>query len=205
VASSLAVQTISGIFAKLADKTADLDSIPLDKQKELLHQGIQQANLSVFQRGNSDANLQDMGTTIAATLFRQDYVIWAHVGDSRIYRLRDGALTQITFDHSWVGELQRRNLITKEEAMQHPLKNIITRALGMERSVNVDISSDAVARGDVYLLCSDGLTDLVEDDEIETVLIENGDTPKTAAERLIDLANSRGGLDNITVGIAHVA
>jgi protein phosphatase len=174
------------------------------RDAELLTRCIKAANKEIYKRGNADAALKNMGTTIVAAVFDQDYIVTANVGDSRIYRLRDGKLSQITEDHSWVGELRKKNLISEEDARSHPLKNIITRALGMEPSVEVDVRWDKVKAGDLYLLCTDGLTDLVPDTEILSQLMTNGATMEAVAGTLIESANSAGGTDNITLALCQV-
>lgn len=171
---------------------------------ERLLGAIQLANREIYNRGNSDPRLRNMGTTVVSTLFHGTKVIFASVGDSRIYRLRDGVLKQITEDHSWVGELRKKNLISEEDARNHPLKNIITRALGMEEDVDVDGTWEETQSGDVYLLCTDGLTDLVEDGQIQETLKRLVNDLDEAVNALLDCANDEGGADNITVGLCKV-
>lgn len=132
IASGLAIETVTEAF-KSRPKEYDER-----KDAELLTKCIKNANKEIYRRGNADPALKNMGTTIVAVAFARDYVVLANVGDSRIYRMRDGALAQVSEDHSWVGELRKKNLISEEDARSHPLKNIITRALGMEPGVEVD-------------------------------------------------------------------
>ena len=138
-----------------------------------------------------------MGTTLSVLWLGVNYAYIAHVGDSRIYRLREGSLTQITQDHSLVEELVRAGLITREQARTHPRRNIITRALGTHGENEPDLLVTDVRDGDLFLLCTDGLTGMVADGDIERVLREND--METAADRLLALALEAGGRDNVTL------
>lgn len=199
IASNIAIDTVVEAFKARAAGGHDER-----KDAELLTKCVKSANKEIFRRGNADAALKNMGTTIVAVVLSGDYVVTANVGDSRIYRLRDGKLEQITEDHSWVGELRKKNLISEEDARSHPLKNIITRALGMEPTVEVDVKWEKAKSGDVYLLCSDGLTDLIPDSEIIEKLNGSGSKLGDIANALIQAANAAGGTDNITVGLCRV-
>jgi PPM family protein phosphatase len=160
---------------------------------------IQEANRRVFERANEDAAVSGMGTTVTAALV-EDGVIWfGHVGDSRAYLVREGKLQQLTEDHSLVAELQRSGKLSAEEAEVHPQRSVITRALGTDPSVDVDSFPIEPRTGDVFLICSDGLTDMVDDETIrDTVESHRGDLDGIA-RALIGAANKRGGEDNITV------
>lgn len=140
-----------------------------------------------------------MGATLVAAVFIEDKALIAHVGDSRAYRMRNGKLEQITHDHSWVEEQVRAGAISRSEAEMSPFKNVITRSVGATQNVAPDFCEDTAVPGDTYLLCSDGLTGHVKDDEIAKILSEQ--SPSEAARQLIELANARGGKDNITVFI----
>ena len=144
-----------------------------------------------------------MGTTVTAAYLDEDAVVIAHVGDSRAYLLRDGELTRLTEDHSLVEELLRGGKLTEEEALDHPQRSVITRALGLEPIVEIDTWTYPVRPGDVVLLCSDGLTDMLPEQQIEETLVDAPDL-STAADRLIDEANEAGGRDNITVVLFRV-
>jgi PPM family protein phosphatase len=162
---------------------------------------VQEANRRVFQRATEDAATQGMGTTMTVALVDDaaGTVSFGHVGDSRAYRVRDGELEQLTEDHSLVGELVRSGRLTPEEAGAHPQRSVITRAVGTEPDVDVDTFTVDGRPGDVYLLCSDGLTDMVEEDAIrDAVNASDGDLDR-AARALVDAANAGGGEDNITV------
>ena len=123
----------------------------------------------------------------------------AHVGDSRAYLFRGGELRQLTSDHSWVNEQVKLGLLTHEEAQRHPMRNIVTRALGNQPEVTVDLLDEQIQPGDVYTLCSDGLSGMLGDDEIRDLLDEHGSVPQRACQTLVDQANGHGGEDNITV------
>jgi protein phosphatase len=199
IASNIAIDTVTEAFKERPSENQDER-----KDAELLTKCIKNANKEIYKRGNSDAALKNMGTTIVASVLHGDYIVTANVGDSRIYRVRDGKFEQLTEDHSWVGELRKKNLISEEDARSHPLKNIITRALGMEPTVEVDIKWEKAKSGDLYLLCTDGLTDLVPDSEIFEVIKGKSDDLEAMANGLIEAANAGGGTDNITVGLCKV-
>ncbi|MHB8643615.1 MAG: Stp1/IreP family PP2C-type Ser/Thr phosphatase [Gaiellaceae bacterium] len=160
---------------------------------------IQEANRRVYQRSSEDANVSGMGTTMTVALVEDGGVVFGHVGDSRAYLVRDGALEQLTQDHSLVAELVRGGKLSPEEAEHHPQRSVITRALGTDPDVDVDTFTVPEQDGDIFLLCSDGLTTMIGDDTIEHVLAEHGTDLESAAEELVRLANRAGGEDNITV------
>jgi protein phosphatase len=140
-----------------------------------------------------------MATTVAAVLVDGDTANLAHVGDSRVYLFREGALTQLTSDHSWVNEQLQSGIISVDQARTHPLRNVVTRALGGKPDLQVDMQFQRMKSGDILLLCSDGLTTMVPDDDIaKAVAAADGDVEK-AATGLVSEANARGGEDNITV------
>src|SRR5215207_988579 len=161
---------------------------------------IQEANRRVFQRSNEDAATSGMGTTMTVALVDNSdgSIAFGHVGDSRAYRIRGGALEQLTDDHSLVGELVRSGRLSPEEAETHPQRSVITRALGTEADVDVDTFTAEAEPDDIYLLCSDGLTDMISTREILSVVEASRDLDD-AARHLIDAANAGGGEDNITV------
>jgi PPM family protein phosphatase len=167
---------------------------------------VEEANRQIYAASQADADLNGMGTTCTALALRGGAAFAAHVGDSRLYMLRDGHIYQLTEDDSHVMELVRRGLITKEEARTHEDKNVILRALGTSPEVEVSVVNSFETReGDFYLLCSDGLHDLVRDEEIAQVLADAGGDAHAACEQLIALAKERGGHDNITIGIVGLA
>jgi PPM family protein phosphatase len=167
--------------------------------RELVVGLIEDANRSVYERATGDESVSGMGTTMTVALVEDSYVWIGHVGDSRAYLLRDGELEQLTDDHSLVAELVRSGRITPEEAGQHPNRSMITRALGTEPEVTVDAIAVQTKPGDVFVLCSDGLSSMVGDDAIRDALEEHGDDLDQAARVLVDAANAAGGEDNITV------
>jgi len=172
-----------------------------------LADSVREANARIYELAQRDPERAGMGTTVTTAYVGDSAVAVAHVGDSRAYRLHDGHLEQITRDHSLVEELKRRGKLTEEEAEEHPQKSVITRALGPESRVEVDTVSVPARAGDVFLLCSDGLTGMVPEDRIGTLLGEADDLEK-AGRALIAEANERGGRDNITVvlfGLEEVA
>jgi len=159
---------------------------------------IQEANRSVYERSSADAEVAGMGTTITVALVGDVGVTFGHVGDSRAYALRDGELEQLTDDHSLVAELVRAGKLSAEEAEHHPQRSVITRALGTDPDVDVDAFTVEARPGDVFMICSDGLTDMVGDEEIVQIL-ERRDSLDDAARGLVSRANDAGGQDNITV------
>ena len=172
--------------------------------EERLIRMIRQANRLIYERAASEESRRGMGTTTTAAILEGRTVTVGHVGDSRAYRLRDDKLEQLTRDHSLVNELLESGQLTPEAAESHPQRSIITRALGPEADVDVDAHSHAAREGDIYLLCSDGLTGMVSDDEIAAHLRNSGSL-KEAAETLVRAANQNGGKDNITVVLFRVA
>jgi serine/threonine protein phosphatase PrpC len=159
---------------------------------------IQEANRRIFERAREDTQASGMGTTITAALVGDEAVSIGHVGDSRAYRLRGGQLTQLTEDHSLVADLVRGGRLTPEEADAHPQRSVITRALGTDSEVDVDAFTFEAEPGDVILLCSDGLTTMVTDEEIVGIVSESKSL-EHAAKQLVKAANRRGGEDNVTV------
>jgi protein phosphatase len=167
---------------------------------------IQEANRRVFQRSSEDAATSGMGTTMTVALVDSaDTVIIGHVGDSRAYRIRDGKLDQLTDDHSLVAELMRSGKLSPEEAETHPQRSVITRALGSEPDVDVDTFRVEARAGDLFLICSDGLSSMVSDGEIERIVGEGRGDLDAVARRLVEAANSSGGEDNITVVVFEIA
>jgi protein phosphatase len=166
---------------------------------------VRMANTRVLEAMRKDARLRGMGTTVVACLADEDTMSVAHVGDSRAYLIRDKNISRITNDHSWVFEQVQAGMLTEAEAEKHPLRNVITRALGGALQVSPDASEIECRPGDVYLLCSDGLTGMVPEEEILRLVTENDGDLETTAQRLIDTANERGGLDNVTAVLVRTA
>jgi PPM family protein phosphatase len=189
-ASQLATETIGEAFATSTANSPDT-----------LYDAIRAANARVHQASLEDPELRGMGTTVVMMLFDAEGLVWvAHVGDSRAYRLHAAGIEQITEDHSVVGEMVRRGLITAEEAEVHPRRNEILRSVGVESAVEIDVAQVLSAPGDFYVLCSDGLSGEVSDLEIAQTV--QSARPEAAAKNLVALANERGAPDNVTVQVA---
>jgi serine/threonine protein phosphatase PrpC len=165
---------------------------------------IQEANRRIFERAAEDAQASGMGTTITAALVAGEALVIGHVGDSRAYRLRGGKVEQLTDDHSLVADLVRSGRITPDEADAHPQRSVITRALGTNREVDVDTFTVTAESDDLFLICSDGLTTMVDDEEIRDLVSRAGDLDQ-AGKGLVKAANKAGGEDNITVVLFRVA
>lgn len=207
VASKLAVETLAEFFRNTSNEPETTWPYKMDAgdkhDANRLVNGIKLANLKIFDRSQIDDNCHGMGTTIVAALFLDDKVLIGHVGDSRVYRFRDDKLSQLTEDHSLLNDYIRMKKVTAEEAGKFAHKNVIVRALGMKESVQVDLMSDTHQVGDVYLLCSDGLTGMIDDGGVAAILGEERDLDR-AVERLIQRANANGGIDNITCILARI-
>lgn len=199
VASQLAVDTLR---EALRGTTANLT---LEERKTLIGQAILQANEVVFDAASNNEQYYNMGTTVVAVLLSADHAVIGHIGDSRAYQWREGKLTQLTEDHTLVNELVKSGQITPEEAEKHPRRNVLTRALGTDEQVEVDVNSISWLKNDLLLLCSDGLSDMVGTAVIAETLEQNGLDLDQKADRLIQLALQAGGDDNITVVLLHHA
>ncbi len=211
-ASRLAVKTIETELRKVRDRKDDnpfrspLDPSDLDNPlPEFLRGTVETACRSIYQAAQEDPRLAGMGTTVTALLVHthNEYAYIAHVGDSRAYLIRGEVIQQISEDHSLVNEQIKAGMISKEEAKQSRYKNIITRSVGFEEEVQVDVMGLKIEKGDTFVICCDGLSNLAEDKEIQE--IAGHSLPQEATQKLIDLANSRGGDDNITVVVINVA
>lgn len=206
MASGIAVRTIERIVRESRDTIAPdvVHDGPIERSPValLLSDAVRAACRGVYQKSQEIRELKGMGTTTIALLFHQNYAFVGHVGDSRAYLIRDGRILQLSEDHSLVNEQLRAGLITEAQARQSRFKNIITRSVGFEADVEVDMIAVETRPGDAIVLCSDGLTGFVSDPEINDIVNEN--FLRRAPEMLIDLANSRGGDDNITVVAAYV-
>jgi len=169
-----------------------------------LRDAIYRANKIIYQTAQSQTHCEGMGTTIVACMFYDNKVSIAHVGDSRAYRLRGGELEQVTLDHSLLQELVDRGFYSAEEAQRSTNRNYVTRALGVEPTVEVEVHEYEVLPGDIYLLCSDGLCDMVEDDDIHLTISTFNASLDVVGQQLVDLANDHGGRDNVSVMLAQV-
>jgi len=191
IASQLAVDTI--LEAYYASGESD--------PAKALDFAFRKANEAIIEKSRNDVSLYGMGTTCTALVVREDEGFFAHVGDSRAYLFRGNELKQLTEDHSLVGEMVRSGILTDEEARTHPRRNVITRSIGTHEDLAVEFSKAPLplVDGDVFVLCSDGLTSLVGQGELKTVIASN--PPRKTCDVLVDLANEHGGKDNVTVQI----
>lgn len=204
VASRLACETVFDHYRTRREKSGEIPGADIADEIDFLRFAVEKANHVVYRTGDEDDDFNDMGTTAVCLTLRGGQAIIANVGDSRCYRWRNARLRQLTRDHSWVGEMWEKKLITKESAMVHPERNVVTRALGVEPEVEVDTEKTSAKPGDIFLLCSDGLTDLVEDAALSDLLRDTLPDMNKAAEELVKLANERGGDDNISVALIEV-
>ena len=168
-----------------------------------LRNAVRTAHQQVLQAILQDHALQGMGTTVVGLYLQDGVAALAHVGDSRAYRLRGGHFELLTQDHTWVNEQVLAGYLSPDQARVHPLKNVVTRALGSEKEVLIDLREITVEPGDTYLICSDGLTTMLEDAEIRR-LLESADPLQDRCQAMVDHANERGGLDNVTVVLVEI-
>ncbi|MCG6868592.1 MAG: Stp1/IreP family PP2C-type Ser/Thr phosphatase [Gammaproteobacteria bacterium] len=206
IASAIAINTILDELRQAIPGIGpgEIDeSTGYSRQSIAAREAVVKANQTIYQTSRSQAQFQGMGTTIVLGIFHNNKITVAHVGDSRMYRFRDDELKTITVDHTLLQELIDRGLYTPEEARESLNKNLVTRALGIESTVAVDIHEDAVYPGDIFILCSDGLNDMVEDEEIKAALKAFDGNLGETADRLIEKANERGGKDNVSALLIH--
>lgn len=166
---------------------------------QLLEGALIQANAAILADQHEHPERADMGTTVVGVMFRNDEPYCVHIGDSRLYRFRSGQLEQMTEDHTWVSRAIKLGDMTVEEAREHPLRHVLSRCLGREEMQNFDIQQLDIQVGDILLLCSDGLTEELSNQEIVSQLQTHGSNLKQAAQNLIEAAKSKGGHDNITL------
>jgi len=207
VASGIAVKTILNLVRESVDRQ-DLRAVDresgMSRPSIILRDAIHRANKIIYQTARTQPNCEGMGTTVVSALFFDNKASIAHVGDSRLYRLRGEKFEQLTMDHSLLQELVDRGFYSAEEAQRAANKNYVTRALGVEPSVDVEVQEVPVQKGDTFALCSDGLSDMVEDDDMHLTLSTFSANLDTVAKQLIQLANDNGGRDNISVVMANV-
>jgi PPM family protein phosphatase len=209
VASGIAVKTIVNQVKEQVERedmnVQDRDA-GLSRPTIILRDAIQRANKIIYQTARTQPQCEGMGTTVVAALFFDNRITIAHVGDSRLYRQRLGGekLEQVTMDHSLLQELVDRGFYSAEEAQRAANKNYVTRALGVEPNVEVEIQEVPANKGEVFILCSDGLSDMVEDEDIHLTINTFSANLDTVAKQLIQLANDNGGRDNVSVVMAHV-
>ena len=207
VASGIAVKTIVNLVRESVERedlrVNDAET-GMSRSSIILRDAIHRANKIIYQTAKTQPQCEGMGTTVVSALFFDNKMAVAHVGDSRMYRLRNDKFEQVTMDHSLLQELVDRGFYSAEEAQRAANKNYVTRALGVEPNVDVEVQEVSVQKGDFYVLCSDGLSDMVEDDDIHLTISTFGDNLDTVAKQLIQLSNDNGGRDNISVVMAHV-
>lgn len=206
IASQIAVESIRNFIVASLDNDGTLpmgyDS-SLRQHSNHLKRSIHSAHDRVLAAIREDGSLLGMGTTVVGAMYQEKIVAIAHVGDSRGYRLRDGHLELLTQDHTWVNEQVVAGYLSEEQAKSHPLKNVVTRALGGDSDIVVDVTETETRVGDLFLLCSDGLTTMLSDEEIHERLVADTDLD-AIGRRLIHDANARGGFDNVTVVLFKV-
>ena len=193
-ASQLAIKTIRDYIR--------LNFIKIERTKEEIEEVIRkamvEANKQIFELSMEYKEFNGMGTTVVVVLIYRGRLYIGHIGDSRVYRLRQSVLRQLTKDHSYVQELVRQGSITSEEAKNHPQKNVLLKALGCDRDMVPDVITKGFVKGDIILLCSDGLTNMVDDKKIYEIIMKNTSDLKIACKLLIDTANDNGGVDNVS-------
>ncbi len=202
VASSMAVhEVVQYIKEKHFNVLTDINT-PEDQILELINQAIHYSNDKIYKKSLLNSECGGMGTTLSMVLVRDSKLFYGHIGDSRIYFIRNNEISRLTEDHSLVAELVKQGTIKPEEANTHPQKNIITRALGTEFDIEADLGKLDIMANDYFLLCSDGLSNLVEDRDIRDTVLQSPDI-ETACDQLIEKAKKNGGYDNITVVVIH--
>lgn len=167
--------------------------------RQILEYAISEVNQRIYQKARSDLHYHGMGTTLLVAVFHGNVVTIAHIGDSRIYRFRDGGLEQLTRDHTWVENQVRMGWMNKEEAQVSTNKNLLTRALGVYENVSADVQEMLILPGDTYLLCSDGLTDMLSEQALQFYLRFQGVDVQSMCQHFLTAANEEGGIDNISV------
>lgn len=206
IASRLAIDAIRDFVERTADQDATLPfemDARLSRHGNRIRAAIRVAHERVLKAIRQDASLHGMGTTVVGLLLDNGSAAVAHVGDSRAYRLRDGRLELLTQDHTWVNEQVVAGFLSEEQARSHPLKNVVTRALGGDTEVDIDVREWPVEKGDLFLLCSDGLTTMLTDDEI-LARLRAGERLEEISSRLVRDANARGGYDNVSVVLVRI-
>lgn len=193
VASAMAIDLVNQFFENAANRSGTLN------YSDIVSDSITLANSAIFELSKNKPECAGMGSTVVVTYFDGNKVYVGHVGDSRLYRYRNGELSQVTQDHSLVQELVSRGLLSKDEAIESANKNLVTRALGIEESVQVDVNEDEYQDGDIYLLCSDGLNDVLRDNHIAQILADNAGDMSKALDALISTVNENGGPDNVSI------
>lgn len=209
-AGEVASSMVIAMIGKALEQTPAELEIPatarnrLARHHAVMRDAIRHANTAVHSAAQDNAKFSGMGTTLVAARFFDDRVVVAHIGDSRLYRMRDGCLTRLTRDHSLLQELMDKGLITPEEARFAPNRNRVTRALGVASDVETELNDFETVPGDIYLLCSDGLSDMAEDPEIAATLNSFSGNLQLCAAQLVTMANEYGGRDNVSVILVRI-
>jgi protein phosphatase len=203
MATSLIASGLQEAWARDVLKKLDRDAAMALSQRVLQEQ-VAKANKAIFEAAQKDPHCAGMGTTLVACVFYDNFLTVGHIGDSRLYRMRSDILEQVTRDHSLLQEQIDSGLITKEDARSSHNKNLVTRAVGIDPEVDAEIHSYDVQKDDIFLLCSDGLNDMIEDDEIQMTLIALRSNLDLTAQQLIQAANDAGGRDNVSVMLVKV-
>jgi protein phosphatase len=207
IASAIAVTSTHKVvlnrLLKISRGQRDKES-GLSVESGVIRSAIIAVNSEIYNTAQTDAQCQGMGTTIIVVLFHNNLCTIGHIGDSRLYRKRANTFIQITKDHSLIQELIDRGLYSPEEAVKHAPKNLVTRAMGIEPDVEVDIVEESVETDDIYMLCSDGLNDMVGDEEIHLTLSKYSANLAQCADELVSLANNKGGKDNISLILVKI-
>jgi protein phosphatase len=203
VASGIAVELIKAEMKKaLAGKKPE--ELNGQSAEQLITEHSTRANAAIYQAAQSQPQYSGMGTTLVVALWHDNHISVGHIGDSRLYRLRDGALEQVTRDHSLLQEQIDSGMITKEQARHSQNKNLVTRAVGIDPDVETEVHTYPVQPGDIFLLCSDGLNDMVTDEDIQLTLASLAANLPLAAQQLVQQANDNGGRDNVSVILVRV-
>ena len=208
VASGMATSSISAGFAEswTRDALKGLDrAAAMTLSQSVIQAQVVKANAAIYAAAQKDPHCAGMGTTLVACLFYDNFLTVAHVGDSRLYRMRNDVLEQVTRDHSLLQEQIDSGLITKEDARSSHNKNLVTRAVGIDPDVEAEVHSYDVQINDIFLLCSDGLNDMIEDEEIQMTLIALSSNLELTAQQLVQAANDAGGRDNVSVMLVRIA
>jgi protein phosphatase len=206
VASALAVDTILSALNKslpAIDPGETDETTGYSQESMAIEKAIKEANSVIFEAARNNNQYEGMGTTVVVLVFYDNRVTIAHVGDSRLYRMREKHMEQLTRDHTLLQELVDRGLYTPEQAQKSMNKNLVTRAVGVNEHVEVDLLEDIVLTNDIYLLCSDGLTDMINDGLIEDTILNYGDSLERTAKELVHQAKEHGGKDNVSALLAR--
>ena len=207
VASGMATTVLTTELRQLLEEHAphEVDSLSGTKAaQKMLREQVAKANASIYQAAQSQPQYAGMGTTLVVALFFDNRMMVAHIGDSRLYRMRGDEFSQVTKDHSLLQEQIDAGMLTKEQAKHSSNKNLVTRALGIDPAVETEIHEYATLPGDIYLLCSDGLSDMVNDEDIGIALQALGANLELAARQLVQMANDKGGRDNVSVILIRI-